>query len=576
MRTFAMYGLFGLSSVAMAQVPQGSILAGADAAGSDSANGYAVTGTTLISSGLPTQFQGDFRAMAVGDDDRIWSLHSVTEVLTATEPSTGASESFDLTAVDSNWSDMVGTDTGRLLISTFDGDIYEVDTADGSLSLSPFTLTLTTGIELRNLAAVGNIFYASTTPTDFSSSPFVLKRFDLTSDAALSDQATSYYRGHMFHVFDNGDVLLSDNRDGPFLFRRSADNSTNVFTRSFLGFGADATETSDGSLWVLMTDDNIYRLDPNTGLDIGENPHINAATGHSTMDAFEAASLLDVQYTTPQIDNCPDNAVKTEPGVCGCDFYDIPAEEFEEPVPPGGVGCVHVTATFPASALIGTGAYVYEYATVGEDAEVWERATVAARASVGDEATIANDAIISRRASIGADSYIGSESVIERSVQIGELALIGDSVTVGYASRIPDNADIADNTAIGALVDFGTGAVTVGGRSPAPVVVARGVTFGDVVNLDSGTVIGPNCTFGNSFATGEGARIRKGVTAGANVAIGSGARIGRGVTFQGNNIVGFDADIGTNSTINLGVCVADEETVPRATTVTTNLCEEEN
>jgi hypothetical protein len=135
--------------------------------------------------------------MAVGNDDRIWSLHGNLSILTATDD-VGTDVSYDISASGLDWTDMDVTHDGRVSLSQSNGTVYELDVATGSLSPTGYSQTLAANTDLTNIGFAGDVLYMATansleprsTPTGSTCPPtpnFVTSPFPIIA-AICSDQ----------------------------------------------------------------------------------------------------------------------------------------------------------------------------------------------------------------------------------------------------------------------------------------------------------------------------------------------------------------------------------------------------
>lgn len=83
-------------------------------------------------------------------------------------------------------------------------------------------------------------------------------------------------------------------------------------------------------LWVLGDNDTIRRWDADFGCLFDRGVAVFPVNGAGDLAPFFAAAILNVQYVKGP-DNCLENAVKLEPGICRCEFYDVPGPDFYAP-----------------------------------------------------------------------------------------------------------------------------------------------------------------------------------------------------------------------------------------------------
>jgi UDP-3-O-[3-hydroxymyristoyl] glucosamine N-acyltransferase len=207
-------------------------------------------------------------------------------------------------------------------------------------------------------------------------------------------------------------------------------------------------------------------------------------------------------------------------------------------------------ARIAATAKIGKGCDIHDFATVAEGAVIGERCVIYPGVFVGPNVTVGDDCVFYPNACIYDQTVIGSRVIIHACAAVGEDGF-GFATHGGEHHKIPQIgiAILEDDVEIGACCGVERGTLS-------DTIIGKGSKLGDMVAIGHGTVVGQHCllvaqvgiagstTLGHHCVLGGQAGIVGHIHIGNNVTVAAQAGVINNIP-DGSTIVGAPAiDIG--------------------------------
>ncbi len=185
---------------------------------------------------------------------------------------------------------------------------------------------------------------------------------------------------------------------------------------------------------------------------------------------------------------------------------------------------ISARASIDASATIGAGTHIHDFAVVANDAVIGKNCILYPGVFVGEKVTIGDDCILYPNVVVYDGCRIGNRVIVHANATLAEDGF-GFATHRGKHHKIPHigGVVIEDDVEIGAGAAIERGAFS-------DTVVGEGTKIGDAVVVGHGTVIGPHCLFVPQVGIAGSTTIGRHCVAAGQVGIGGHLKIGNQVT----------------------------------------------
>jgi UDP-3-O-[3-hydroxymyristoyl] glucosamine N-acyltransferase len=188
-------------------------------------------------------------------------------------------------------------------------------------------------------------------------------------------------------------------------------------------------------------------------------------------------------------------------------------------------------ASIAASARIGPGCHIHDFATVADNARIGSGCVIYPCAHIGQDVHIGNDSVVHANAVIYEKCRIGDRVILNANSTVGSDGF-GYATHGGVHHKIPQigTVIIEDDVEVGASCSIERGTLS-------DTLIGHGTKIGDLVTIGHGTRIGPHClivaqagiagsaTLGHHCVMGGQVGIVGHITIGNNVTIGAQAGV---------------------------------------------------
>ncbi|MFT6146760.1 MAG: sulfatase modifying factor 1 [Myxococcota bacterium] len=226
--------------------------------------------------------------------------------------------------------------------------------------------------------------------------------------------------------------------------------------------------------------------------------------------------------------------------------------------------CVAVTVTATANTVVGTGAIVGPFVTLGDsfgDVYISPRAVLDGWVAHSTKPlTVGAGTVVGRGAMVEADHILGADTTLSRAMTAGPRLTTGIGSFVGYAAILGSDITLDDGVVVGNLVELGNFT-----HLHPNAVIARSTTVDDALTEGGAShiwgIVGPDVTMGSGVLVSSTARVRKNARVQSGAQLMGGARIGRGAVVEVNATV--SGIVRANARVCAGETVASGEVVRR-------------